>query len=276
LAKLVERFAATFHNTPLLMSDDGDWDNRQKRFDSSGEVLYGNAVDVGISKGAGFIFTGFIEAIYINGWLKNITERYWRRLPLVGEGYSYDELKRQDSHGTMDETLRVLEEYHLNFYHFYWDGADYQQTMREDRASVERGLKSGGVGYRLVLTSANWRQELRAGELFLLEQNWANRNVGRLYVDHPLKLYLTDAQGKEKYSELDFNLDETEWVKGESYSHISVFHLPPSLAPGEYDVRIAVVDESGKPRISLAVQGVDSEKRYRIGTVRVLPPRGSR
>jgi len=273
LANLVQLFAESFHNIQLLMSDDGDWNNRQKRLDSPEEVLYRNAVDSGISKGAGLIFTGFIQDIYINGWLKNNTERYWRRVPLAGEGYSYDELKRENSHGTMDETLRVLEEYHLNFYHFYWDGPDYQQTLREDRASVEKGLMSGGLGYRLVLTSANWRGELHPGELFLLEQTWVNRNVGRLYVDHPLKVYLTDSSGNEKYSELDYNLDETAWANGETYRHISVFHLPAGLAAGEYDVRIAIVDQAGKPRIRLAIQGEDSQTRYKLGSVRILPAR---
>jgi hypothetical protein len=145
--------------------------------------------------------------------------------------------------------------------------------MREDRASVEKGLMSGGLGYRLVLTSANWREELHPGELFLLEQNWVNRNAGRLYVEHPLKLYLTDSQGNEKYSELDFNLDETEWVNGETYRHISVFHLPTGLAAGEYDVRIAMVDQAGKPRIRLAIQGEGSGKRYKLGSLRILPAR---
>jgi hypothetical protein len=275
LAKLVELFAENFHHIQLLMSDDGDWDNRLNRFATPEDVLYGNAVDVGISKGAGLIFTGFIEAIYINGWLKAISGQYWRQLPLVGEGYSYDEIKRQDSHGTMDETLRVLEDYHLNFYHFYLDATDYQHSQRDDRASVEKGLKSGGLGYRLALASANWREEVRAGALFLLEQNWVNRNVGRLYVEHPLKLYLIDSQGNEKYSELDYNLDETGWVQGKVYKHISVFHIPIGLASGEYEVRIALVDVSGKPRIGLAIEGADSDKRYRLGTVHVLPPQAT-
>ncbi len=164
---------------------------------------------------------------------------------------------------------------------------------RHDRESFERGLRSGGLGYRLVPTLVSWREELPAGYLLVLKQTWTNRNVGRLYVKHPLKLYLTDAQGNEKFSEVDTNFDETAWVRGEIYPVISVFHLPKDLAPGLYDLRIALmggrsplpvrsasspapydvniafVDGSGKPRISLGIEGADSEKRYKLGTIRI-------
>jgi hypothetical protein len=38
-------------------------------------------------------------------------------------------------------------------------------------------------------------------------------------------------------------------------------------------VRIALVDQTGKPRIRLGIQGEDPEKRYTLGTVRIAPTR---
>jgi hypothetical protein len=35
---------------------------------------------------------------------------------------------------------------------------------------------------------------------------------------------------------------------------------------------LALVDGSGKPQINLAIQGQDSEKRYKVGEIRILPP----
>jgi len=125
----------------------------------------------------------------------------------------------------------------------------------------------------LVPTRVSWPTELSAGDLFLMRETWVNRNVGRLYQRMPLKVYLTDAQGKEKFSEVDSGFDETTWVRGENYLWISIFHLPNELSPGEYDVRIALVDESGKPQINLAIAGADAEKRYKLGTIRILPAR---
>ena len=74
---------------------------------------------------------------------------------------------------------------------------------------------SGGLGYRMVLASASWPKELPAGHLLLINQEWMNRNVGRLYIHHPLKVCLLDSQGDEKFSALDWDIDVTRWVKGE-------------------------------------------------------------
>ena len=52
---------------------------------------------------------------------------------------------------------------------------------------------------------------------------------------------------------------------------LSVFHLRKDLPPGVYDVRIAMADSSGRPRIRLAIDGEDNQKRYRLGSVRILP-----
>jgi hypothetical protein len=84
-----------------------------------------------------------------------------------------------------------------------------------------------------------------------------------------------DAQGKEKFSEVDTSFDETSWAQGDTHTVLSVFHLPKDLVPGTYDFRIALADGSGKPRISLPIQGGDAEKRYKIGEVRILAPEGT-
>jgi hypothetical protein len=92
-----------------------------------------------------------------------------------------------------------------------------------------------------------------------------------LYERHPLKLYLTDERGSEKFSEISGAFDETDWVAGETYPVISVFHLPKELAPGTYDVRIALVSADGQPHIRLAISGGDSQRRYKAGQVQILP-----
>jgi len=121
----------------------------------------------------------------------------------------------------------------------------------------------------------SWRPSLPAGDLLVLRQDWVNRNVGRLYVRHLLKLYLTDAQGNEKFSEVDTSFDETHWVQGEDYPLISVFHLPKELPPGLYDVRIALADVSTKnPEIQLGIEGGDSQNRYKVGEIQIEPYNG--
>jgi len=85
----------------------------------------------------------------------------------------------------------------------------------------------------------------------------------------PLRIYLTDAAGHEKFSARDQAFDETTWVRSETYPVTSIVGIPKNLAPGDYDLRIALTDEDGKPRIRLAIAGEDGRLRYRLGAVRI-------
>ena len=107
----------------------------------------------------------------------------------------------------------------------------------------------------------------------VVKQEWVNLNVGWLSVPHPLKIYLIDSQGKDRFSEVDHRIDETSWVKDETYRVTSVFHLPNELTPAMYDIRLALVDSAGTPQIKLAISGADDRKRYKVGTIRILPAR---
>jgi hypothetical protein len=51
--------------------------------------------------------------------------------------------------------------------------------------------------------------------------------------------------------------------------------LPPShlLAPGEYGVFVSVGDITGKPLYELPLAEGDGARRYRLGTLRVVPAR---
>ena len=269
LADVVEMYSDIFKvNLPCICYS---LDMEVNEITSLQDVLYRQALDVAVTKGFALAKHSFMDGL--NFWHRAVMERYWRQSVMFAEdSWSYTDLKNQRTHGTLDENIDAMLDWHSNYAHFYMDAESYKPAMREDRAAFERGLRSGGLGYRLVLTSASWREELPAGDLFVLKQSWVNRNVGRLYKRHPLKLYLTNSQGHEKFSEVDQGFDETQWVSGETYAINSVFHLPKELSPGVYDVRIARVDSGGRPRIKLAIQGIDSDGRYKLGTIRIASP----
>jgi hypothetical protein len=268
LAKIMDMYIHSIKHIQLFEFAGADWDGQLSNLE---ERMYGKALDVAVNHDFGLIWTGFIDGLY--GWDRDEMEQYWHNLPIIAEdNWDYLEIKDQHIHGTLDENLDVMLDYRANLAHYYVRSTTYQRAMHDDRSNIERGLKSGGLGYRLVPTSLSWRGELPAGNLLVVRQSWVNRNVGRLYVQHPLKLYLTDAQGTEKFSEVDTSFDERTWVKGKDYSLISVFHLKKELSPGLYDVRIALVDTEGKPRIRLGIEGVDGELRYKVGEIRILPP----
>ena len=52
----------------------------------------------------------------------------------------------------------------------------------------------------------------------------------------------------------------------------SSFRLPASVKPGTYDLRVSVGSAIGTPAIALPHDGDDGQRRYRLATVRVLPP----
>jgi hypothetical protein len=272
LADIMQTYIGTFKHIRLM--EMGDWDWNASEFQTVEDHLYNKALDLAVAHHFALIWTGFIDGL--GHWDRDIMEEYWRQDPIVAEGnWNYDEVVDDKVHGTFDENLDVALEFHSNFAHFYFDSATYNRTIRERPEVIDRGLEPGGLGYRLAPLSLSWVPSLPAGDLLVLRQGWVNRNVGRLYVRHPLKLYLTDAEGNEKFSEVDTSFDETRWVRGEDYSLISVFHLPRKLAPGIYELRIALADaDTGNPAIKLGIEGVDPQLRYKVGEIQILPYNG--
>ena len=270
LSRIMHTYLRTFKYVPLLEFAGPDWDT--DRYRTLDDFLYSKALDVAAAHRFGFMWTGFIDGI--GGLYDRATmQRFWREHPILAEGnWNYDDMKDQHTHGTIDENMDGAIDFHANFVHFYLVPGTYQRAMRDDRAAFERALGPGGVGYRLVPASLSWSEEVPAGNLFVLRQTWVNRNAGRLYRAHPLKLYLTGEDGKEVFSEAIPGFDETHWVRGESYPVMSVFHLAKTIPPGAYDVRLALVDAAGKPAIRLGIRGEDAQWRYKVGSVRILPP----
>ena len=269
LASVMQTWIDTLHHIPLMEMAATDWDG--DRYLTLDELLYNKALDVAEANNFGFIWTGFIDGL--GGTYDRVTmQRFWPRHPIFAEGnWSYDEMKDQHTHGSVDENVAGAVDWHANFFHLYFGPDLYKRAMREDEPALKRALGPGGLGYRLVPTSVSWPAELPAGHLLVLHQSWANRNAGRLYVAHPLKLYLTNSDGKEVFGESNLGFNESAWVAGGTYPVMTVFHLPQTIPPGNYDLRLALVDASGKPRIRLGIAGEDADHRYRLGEIKILP-----
>ena len=272
LASLLQVYIHTFNHIQLLQMAGSDWNGED--VPNLDAFLYSKALDVAAANHFAFMWTGFIDGN--SGPYTRVTmERYWRDHPVIAEGsWSYDDMKDQRTHGTVAENVDGAIDWHANFFHLYFVPHAYRRAMQEDQTPLSQALQSGGIGYRLVPTSLSWPAQLPAGHLLVLHQEWINRNVGRLYRPYPLKLYLTDLQGKDVFSEAIPGFSETDWVQWTTYPVMSVFHLPKTIPAGEYQLRLALVDQTGKPKIRLGIAGVDSTIRYRIGTIRILPPDG--
>jgi len=267
LTRIIDMYTQTFHKQKIVAFV---YDSDQKEVKTLDEFLYRQALDVAVSRGFGMARHGFIDGLGLVD--REAMEKYWRQTPIFGEGdWSYTAMRKDHSHGTFAENEEVFAEWHVNWGHFYTDAASYKMEMRDDRTTLEKGLKAGGLGYRLLPVSASWPEDLPAGSLLLVRSTWVNRNSGRCFIRYPLRFYLTDAAGVVKYSAEDPSFDETSWVNGETYPVTSIFGIPRDLPPGDYDLRIALTGEKEHPRIHLAIEGDDGAMRYKLGSIRILP-----
>jgi hypothetical protein len=285
LAGIVNLYADTFQNIDLAISYCLDTFNigetaapflkdymsfleRQGR-DSLDDFLYRQALDVAMQRGFLLGRHGFIDGLWHNDRL--IMQNEWKRTALYAEAnWCYTDIKDQGTHGTLDENIDIMLEWHSTYGHFYTDAASYRRTMRDDPQSYARGLKPGGLGYRFVLKEASWPDQAHPGHLLLFQQSWQNQNVARLHKRHLLTLYLSGAEGNDVFSEPDRAFNSTSWISGEDYAFTSIYHLPKDLPAGAYDLSIAMTDLDGTPRIALGIEGGDDRLRYKLGKIEVV------
>lgn len=194
-----------------------------------------------------------------------------RKLPVVLEFFAgYTGYRDNAIPGyTPDTAMNEAMSFHPNYLTMMgWDadsGAPQFYSERPDL--IDKGNQN--LGYRFVMSQASYPQDIPAGGSFTVNQTWLNRAVGRCFNKYPLKVSLTDSNGNEVWSGVDNNFDQTSFMKGGTYNISSSFALDGTVPSGNYDLRIAMVDGSGNPKINLAIAGKDTQGRYKIGTVRV-------
>jgi hypothetical protein len=267
LSGIIRQYMDIFNSTRLAISYCFDSDNDQ--VNSLNDFTYRQATDLAIANDFCLTRHGFIDGLW--KWDTKVMETHWKHCPLLAEGdWSYTDVKNHGTHGTFDQNLDIMLEWHSDFCHFYTDAEGYKRMMREDRPALERGLKAGGIGYRYVLKSASWDKELIAGRMLVFRQLWVNRNAGWCMMQFPLKIYLTDKEGNEKFSVVDNAFDISKLYMGDCYSKSTMVSVSDKVIPGEYDLRIALVDYEGKPALKLAIDGTDRQGRYKLGIIKIL------
>lgn len=124
-------------------------------------------------------------------------------------------------------------------------------------------------GYRLLLAEAQYNDKVQPGGSFTLSQKWTNNGVGFSPKKYPLKVYFTNpSTGSVIWSGTDSAIDQRQWFKGEFHDVNSSFTLPSNLPLGTYDLKIALIDAAGNPKISLPMPA-GAGKMYKIGTIAV-------
>lgn len=246
------------------------WDKKLSADAPLEEAMFTQALDVAVKEyGLGVSRHAFPNIL--GGWPGKLNAQYWRTNPQLGEANnSYESLKKQYKDGQLALHVDKMIGWHANYGHMYQHADNWKQCMAEDRAQVERALKPGGIGYRLVPITVSWDTKVKPGQPLTLKQTWVNRNAGYCSEPYRLKVYLTKADGSEVFSAVDAKFDPRSWFQGQAYQVESKFTLAENLPAGTYDLFLALVDESGTPQVRLGIAGMDNQKRYRLGRVEIM------
>jgi hypothetical protein len=122
------------------------------------------------------------------------------------------------------------------------------------------------MGYRFVLRRFAYPDTAAAGGKLTFATWWENKGVAPPYHKFPLALRLRGERGSEV---LVTEADIRTWLPGDVVYDDAVF-LPAGMPAGKYEIQIGMLDpQTAKPKIKLAIEGIDAEGWYTLGPLTV-------
>ncbi len=121
------------------------------------------------------------------------------------------------------------------------------------------------MGYRFVLRKFTFPEEVSSGGTLAITSWWENKGVAPIYHEYPLAVKL---EGNGKSEMINTDADPRKWLPGDAIydSKLTV----PTLPAGQYTVSVAMLDPTtNKPRVKLAIAGVQPNGWYPMGKIRV-------
>ncbi len=244
---------------------------------SMDDFAYVSAFDYTVQKGMTFRRDGIGAALHY--WDEKLLEDTFKmnnRLPLLGEhfgGYHVflNKVNGYDLTDFMSEALYKLHSNYMTAIGWVAEGFAEVTAAKEDGGSpeiVDWGNRE--MGYRLVPHRLEYDTEICPGGTLRLSQLWSNTAAGRAWQKADLTVFLTGADGTEVWRGTDKSFDPVVFTAGDLHWHESGFALPEDLAPGEYDLRLALTDpETGEPWLKLPIANRDEAGRYFLDRIQV-------
>lgn len=122
------------------------------------------------------------------------------------------------------------------------------------------------MGYRFILRRLEYPKEVRPGEMMPVNMWFLNAGVAPVYRDYTLAVELSSAEGS---AVIKTSADVRKWLPGDAVFEDTLF-VPQTLKPGEYLFRVALLDpRTEKPAIKLAIEGLQPDGWYDLGTIQV-------
>ena len=186
----------------------------------------------------------------------------WRTAPVTFEicgtcGYwqkkeGYDEA---DVQYIIDQSLK----WHISSFN-----AKSSPVPEEWNPLMDEWLKK--MGYRFVLRRLAYPDTVKVNGKLPFQTWWENKGVAPIYRYYTLAIRLK--KGNEEYL-LPTCANITQWMPGDNVFDDAVF-VPFGATPGTYKVEMAILDPvSRKPAVKLAIEGMQEDGWYSLGTVEV-------
>ncbi len=264
--KHVDLYAKHFKKTLLAANDD---------FSFQGEAL----IEYARAKGMTLRDDSICVQPPPNSWFHaELAQAFWPTLPVILEHEHYGSSKQRGAWGDGSLLLKSVEEYHASYMSIHWWPRIELEENREIIDKINRRM-----GYRLQLREASFPREVCLGEPFTVETMWANAGVAPCYPGGFVGFALKDDQGGivAAFADESFDVRDLEvGPPGEAparkvVSRLTVaekiYGFAPAAEPGTYDLYVSVGGRDATPVIALPYDDDDGRRRYRIGTMVVLP-----
>ncbi len=122
------------------------------------------------------------------------------------------------------------------------------------------------LGYRFALRRLEHPGVAPAGSMLTLKMWWQNTGSSPAYHEY---LLAVEFRSKTAASSVTLPVDVRKWLPGDSVYEGSVY-LDASLAPGQYAVRVAMLDPiTRKPVIRFAMEGLADDGWYQVSEIKV-------
>lgn len=279
LRAIIDIYKEAFEKSIVMMpnagagvrKDDPDADTQEKRYTAFAYDYAAENPNWGFRSDT--VNSAFNWMYYGTDSQASWNNRYLRRDHIqVSEGSSWN-----DPVNMLNNPRKVvqnaIEDYRTNLQGINNTGFRYWEDMKNAYGEWFTTLGRYS-GYRLLMQKAVYNDELEAGGQLTMLQTWTNNGAGFSPKAYPLMVYLTNPNGKIVWSGIDKKLDQRKWFKGEFHDVLSTFQLPPKVRPGVYDLKIAFVDDAGKPVVAMPMEnGVG--RMYKIGSVKVTSMNGA-
>jgi hypothetical protein len=256
--KHIDLHAKHFARTLLAANDDYGFQGRE-------------TIDYALSKGLTLRDNSILVQPPPNSWFNAaMAQPFWPRVPVILE---HEHWQGSIARGAWNQDLFVqaIEEYHASYMCIHWFPREF---LEKERPLIDRvNLR---LGYRIQLREASWPVRATLADRPQFASHWANAGVAPCYPGGFAAFTLKDTKGGIVAVFVNDSFDVRTLAvaapgAAPEQETCSAHGFAPNMPAGTFDLFVSVGRRDGTPVIALPLPDDDGHRRYRLGTMEVLP-----